>query len=301
MYTTLNHLKDAGACKEGFSKLLAFFGTSTTIKDKRIPLHAVLLISGKNDFEWAVNHGCVIEEEQFNALLDRVLPGLIRYAMKEDYDWKRVMRKENISNTGQLVVDQLKTVKTHADLKAVVHTMQFKRSGDNALWGDMLEKISGWLNPADMLDTLADVHHRLNLDLDLPYYDTKLTAEERLARVLANGDPFTFLEEFPPKTSTGSSFVKTGNTFSVNLNNMSPQKLFYLMRSVNLKSAESTIEVGEGLQAVLVEATEAWNLAPTAMETRTDEGEGSDDEEDDDEQPRHPGRRRDRVNGHHTA
>lgn len=82
---------------------------------------------------------------------------------------------------------------------------------------------------------------------------------------------------------------------------MSPQKLFYLMRSINLKSAELTLEVGEGLQAVLVEATEAWNIAPTAMETRTDERDDEEEDEEADEQPRHPGRRRDRVNEHHTA
>lgn len=289
MYTTLKHLKEASACRDGFSKLLSFFGTSASIKDKQIPLHAVLLISGKSDFNWAARHGCIIDPVQYVALLNRVLPGLIRYAREDEYDFRRAMRKSEATTFELGLIDQVGNIQTYDDLVACVKTLSFNRCGDTSMWSTVLPKLQEWLNPADMLEYLSEHHHKMQLEKSLSYYDTKQPADIRLAHVLVNGNPFDFLEDMPPKLGRGINLASKNKMHTLSLTNISSQKLFYLMRSLNLKDTEDVegrAAIAVDQQQVLVNATEQWTVRSQRAEDETEDGMVDDDDAEDSDNPR---------------
>jgi hypothetical protein len=84
MYTTLNILKASEACVPGFTRMASFFGINTEVKEQRIPLHVVALVGGKDDALWTLNHGAVIDPEEFKQFYARHLPAV----------WKHILYNE---------------------------------------------------------------------------------------------------------------------------------------------------------------------------------------------------------------
>jgi len=86
MYTTLALLKDVKACVPGYTRMISFFSTKAEMKDVKIPLFMVSMVAGREDAEWAIHNGAVIDEQQFNAVYERNLWRVLRCLFWQDID-----------------------------------------------------------------------------------------------------------------------------------------------------------------------------------------------------------------------
>lgn len=77
MYTTLSLLKQTKACIPGYSRMVAFFGTNSALKEVKIPIHAVALIGDEDDCAWAAEHSMIIDPEAFDRFYRRHLVSVL--------------------------------------------------------------------------------------------------------------------------------------------------------------------------------------------------------------------------------
>lgn len=98
MYTTLALLKAVSACKPGYGRQIAFFGLKCD-RDQKIPMHVIGLVGGLDDFIWTLDHGAIIDKDDFAAFRARTLVGVWRNLCDQNFSGDDYIRGKHSHTT----------------------------------------------------------------------------------------------------------------------------------------------------------------------------------------------------------
>ena len=280
MYTTLNTLKSCKACVGGFGRLLGFFGTSPEIKDKRIPLYAIALISGDEDFVWALDNACVFEDTDFKAFYERNLVSAWRSMFRSEMpQWKRSGPDHDKNKSPVVTRKQLQfeatQVETTAEVEELIGKLVKNRvaaGADHALW-DKLQDMVAW--KSDPHSFIKYCRHHID-DMDnitrkpvFASYKNGVADGVNVAHLFTD-NPYDFIAEFPSRSVSGSKFEKKGGAYKFEFALKNPRTAFFIMQALSMKMDPKedfmdNNEVVGGEQKQVDQAEAAW--AP--IESRT--------------------------------
>lgn len=221
MYTTLLDLKHNSACEGGFGRLLSFFGTAVAVKEQKIPLHVIALISGKDDAGWALENCLTIDPAQYQEFYKRTLPSV----------WNLVLRSANIhrahktaSYSGSVnerkkayfakhydLTEELITAVTAEAIEPLLERLKMIVSQHEVF--NQIKEAKPWKGPQEYIDYVHDkfasnlTNLRTGSTLDskyaFPSYSKKRSKGENFAIILKPEGTYDFMQTLKFKTPKG--------------------------------------------------------------------------------------------------
>lgn len=221
MYTTLALLRASSACTHGYGTQLKFWGTSPEVKEQRIPLHVLLLVSDEDDTQWALENGFIISPSEFKEFQERMLPVIWRSQLWEQ-DWQldekpsRIKKAPKISKSFRSKTDQLDDLvqkeyrekawkaTTTADILRIVEEARFYVRNH---WFHRMVRESWLQEPVQFIKMVfASNINEYALGKELP--STVKDKKTRLAMLIKPVDTFDFIFTMKFKEKAlGSDFV----------------------------------------------------------------------------------------------
>lgn len=194
MYTTLEMLKTVKACVPGYSRMISFFGNAKETKTQLIPLHAVALIGGSSDAEWALTNGCVLDKEQYDAFYRRHLPAVFKNLIETKVSYRNRHSSRDTSTDKNPILKELveKCYKVHSFEEIQEHLEKLRTYNfEHRLFSDVLGD-ECWNSPFkfvahcfSLADTTYDVSScKTAFPDDLAAYRKKSKAPTRSGRAV---------------------------------------------------------------------------------------------------------------------